>query len=90
MNQVNVSPAPLTPLACDLLSLYVGQTEAFTLCTTQSHTGRRKKKKILNLHLLLQLIKNVLICNELLSVCFKWLWQTISPNESVNQPVKAK
>lgn len=49
MNQVNVSPAPLTPLACDLLSLYVGQTEAFTLCTTQSHTGRRKKKEDLEL-----------------------------------------
>lgn len=29
MNQVNVSPAPLTSLARDLLSLRAGQTEAF-------------------------------------------------------------
>lgn len=93
MNQVNVSPAPLTSLARDLPSLPAGQTEAFTLSTSQSHScrvGKKKKKKISNMHLLLQPIKNVLICNELLSVCFKWLWLTISPNESVNQPVKAK
>lgn len=36
MNQVNVSPAPLTSLACDLPSLHEGQTEALTLCTAHS------------------------------------------------------
>lgn len=31
MNQVNVSPALLTSLACDLLSLCEGQTETLAL-----------------------------------------------------------
>lgn len=45
MNQVNVSPAPLTSLARDLPSLPAGQTEAFTLSTSQSHSCRVGKKK---------------------------------------------
>lgn len=43
MNQVSVSPAALTSLACDLLSLYAGQTEAFT----QSHCSRNKRKSVI-------------------------------------------
>ena len=45
MNQVNVPPALLTFLACDLPSLCVGQTEAFTLCAIQSNLGRKSKKE---------------------------------------------
>ncbi len=66
MNQVNVSPAAVTSPASDLASPCTGQTEAFTLCTIQSLSGRKEKKT-----LLLQPIKNVLICNELLSVSCK-------------------
>lgn len=44
MNQVNVSPARLTSLPSDLLSLGAGQTEAFTLCTIKSSKGRKKSK----------------------------------------------
>lgn len=36
MNQVNVSPAPLTSLARDLPSLHEGQAEALTLCAARS------------------------------------------------------
>lgn len=41
MNQVNVPPALLTLLACDLPSLCAGQTEAFTLAI-HSLLGRKK------------------------------------------------
>lgn len=44
MNQVNVSPARLTSLPSDLLSLGAGQTEAFTLCTIKSSKGRKNLK----------------------------------------------
>lgn len=53
MNKVNVSLAALTSLACDLLSLHEGQTEALTL---QAQCRREKKE------LILQPIKNIQVC----------------------------
>lgn len=47
MNQVSVSAAALTLLACDLLSLSAGQTEAFTLGRIQSHCSRNRRKSVI-------------------------------------------